>query len=80
MSTPVAEQLHAAAAWAATDPAYEHTARLLRYLARHAEAGAIDLSGLEAPSPTEGAWAGVVRRLKRIGVDVVAMCGEEVGA
>jgi hypothetical protein len=46
MSPPVAEQLRAAAAWAVDHPGYDVTAPLLRYLARHVEAGALDLSRL----------------------------------
>ncbi len=80
MSHDIVTQLLAAAAWAATEPAYEHTARLLRYLARHVAAGALDLSGLPPQREGEGAWAGVIRRLRTIGVDVIEMCGEEVSA
>jgi hypothetical protein len=78
MSATIAEQLHVAATWADTDPAYRPTAPLLRYLARHIAAGALDVSRLPPPLPDEGAWAGAVRRLAQIGVDVMAMRGDEV--
>ena len=76
----VPAQLHAAATFADSDPAYRPTANLLRYLARHIAAGALDVSKLPPPLPDEGAWAGAVRRLRAIGVDVMAMRGDEVSA
>jgi hypothetical protein len=70
----IPEQLFAAAAWAVDHPGYDVTAPLLRLLARHVAAGALDLSRLAAPIEGEGAWSGLVRRLKCIGVDVWEMC------
>lgn len=81
MTAPVASQLLAAAAWAAKEPGYEPTAPLLRFLARATEAGSLDLSRLPPPVPDEGAWGGLLARLRRIGIDVVEMCPRtEVGA
>jgi hypothetical protein len=70
----ITEQFYAAAAWAVDHPGYEVTARPLRYLVRHAEAGALDLSRLAPPSETEGAYSGLVARLRAIGIDVWEMC------
>lgn len=74
MSATIAKQLLAAAAWAATEPGYEVTAPLLRFLARAVEAGSLDMSRLPPPSPTESVWSGLLMRLEKIGIDVIAMC------
>lgn len=74
MSAPIAGQLLAAATWAMTEPGYEVTAPLLRFLARAVEAGALDMSRLPPPVADEGAWGGLLARLKGIGVDVWDMC------
>jgi hypothetical protein len=74
MTPPVVEQLHAAAAWAVDHHGYDVTAPLLRYLARHVAAGALDLSRLAPPGANESPWSGLVARLARIGIDVWEMC------
>ena len=75
MSTTIAAQLLAAAAWAEATPGYEVTARPLRWLARHVARGELDLSRLPPPAPGEGTFGGLLARLRRIGVDVWEMCG-----
>jgi hypothetical protein len=74
MSTAIAGQLLAAAAWAAAEPGYEVTAPMLRLLAWYVRTGELDLSGLAPPAPDEGQWGGLVARLKVIGIDVWEMC------
>ncbi len=74
MTRTIPEQLRDAATWAESTPGYKVTARRLRWLAKHVEAGDLDMSRLAPPSDTEGAWSGLVARLKAIGVDVWEMC------
>ena len=59
MSHPIAAQLIDAAEWAELMPDYKITAPRLRWLAKHVEAGEIDLSRLSPPSETEGAFSGL---------------------
>lgn len=87
MTPSIEDQLIIAASWAEqeaaaerdrapdSEPGYDLTAKPLRWLARRAAAGDIDLSRLAPPSPTESAWSGLLARLKRIGIDVWEMTG-----
>ena len=86
MTPPIPEQLHAAASWAEqeaaaelerapdSEPGYGLTVRPLRYLARRVAAGDLDMSRLAPPQPNEGAWGGLIARLRQIGIDVWEMC------
>jgi hypothetical protein len=81
VSTTIAAQLLAAAAWAEATPGYEVTAPPLRLLVWYARTGELDLSRLPPPAPDEGTFGGLLARLRRIGVDVWEMCGaREAGA